>query len=435
MDRLYTIVLLIFGLVVLGLATVNSALLGLAIPFVVYVGAAMLSYPHEPRLRVARRQSATRIAHGMPVEVTLSITNVGRHLGHVVLTDRVPPELGVAGGATQLLTALAPGDTVELAYTLNGQRGVYAFPGLDVEVHDALGLFVRRTQVPEAAQLVVLPPVVQVRQPQIRPPRTLGHSGFIPARRGGPGVEFFGVRAYQPGDPFRWVNARAIARHSETLLVNEFEQERVADISLILDARLRGNVRSERGSLFEHAVTATATLADAFLKRGNRVGMVIYAPGINWTHPAYGNVQRERLLRALASARTYERQDVRGLGLLSGRMFPSGSLLVVISPLQPSDTDGLIQLRAHGHQLVVLSPDPIPLEQGALGSAREIELAAALAGVERALLLRKLRQAGIHVVDWDVDVPFAQVAHEVFARQGRGSPSRLLRQFDSGRAG
>jgi len=84
-----------------------------------------------------------------------------------------------------------------------------------------------------------LPPVRRIRRVAIRPRRTNVYSGTIPARLGGPGVEFFGVREYARGDPPAWINWNISARHPQSLYSNEFEQERVADIGIVLDSRLR----------------------------------------------------------------------------------------------------------------------------------------------------------------------------------------------------
>ena len=45
------------------------------------------------------------------------------------------------------------------------------------------------------------------------------------------------------------INARATARNPQSLFVNQFEQERVADVGLILDARRQSDVRTGDGAL------------------------------------------------------------------------------------------------------------------------------------------------------------------------------------------
>jgi uncharacterized protein (DUF58 family) len=232
-------------------------------------------------------------------------------------------------------------------------------------------------------------------------------------------VEFFGVREYQPGDPLRWINSRASARHLQTLFINEFEQERVADVGLILDARQQSDVHSPEGSLFEYTIQATAALADVFINAGNRVGLFIYGRSLDWTFPGYGKVQRERILRALANAELGSGQVFEKLEHLPARLFPARSQLVLVSPLLPQDTEELTKLRANGYQLLVVSPDPIAFEQKGLKQEREVILAAHLARLERGLLLDKLRQAGIRVMEWPVDTPFQQAAHAALSRYQR----------------
>ena len=96
-----------------------------------------------------------------------------------------------------------------------------------------------RQEIKTAGQLFVLPGISRIRQVPIRPRRTRVYAGAIPARVGGPGVEFFGVRNYEPGNSSRRINWRVTARHAEQLYSNEFQQERVADVGIVLDGRER----------------------------------------------------------------------------------------------------------------------------------------------------------------------------------------------------
>jgi uncharacterized protein (DUF58 family) len=232
---------------------------------------------------------------------------------------------------------------------------------------------------------------------------------MIPARIGGAGVEFFGLREYQPGDPPRWINWRASVRHDETLYANEFQQERVADVALVLDGREKTNRFRDGRSLFEHAVLAAASLADAFLSQGNRVGLLHYGRYLDWTFPGYGKVQRERILQALAHAQTGGSPVFSGLEHIPVRFFPAHSQVVLVSPLDAADLDPLIQLRARGYQIMVISPDPVAFELAYLSSAPLVQLAARVVRMERNLLLNKLQRAGIQALDWDVAQPFDQM--------------------------
>jgi uncharacterized protein (DUF58 family) len=416
MSRLLLLSGLIYGLFLLGLATLSGELLALAVPFAIYLGAAIFYGSGEIHLKAVRTLSADRVSQGTPVVVRLSIINEGVGLEEVLVEDPVPRSFELVDGEPLVLPTLPPGVTAELEYTVRANRGHYAFQSVRVTASDRLGLFRRQVALPVSGHLVVLPEVLKLRRVAIRPLRTRAYAGPIPARQGGSGVEFFGVREYQSGDALRWINWRVSARHLHTLFTNEFEQERVADVGLILDARRRSNVRLRGDSLFEYAVRATASLAEVFLNDGNRVGLLVYGRFLGWTFPGYGKTQREQILRALARAETGSSMVFDSLDQLPTRFFPARSQLVLISPLCTDDLPMLIRLRARGYQLLVISPDPVAFEAKALGPRPAVDLAARIARTERLLLLRKLRQAGVRIVDWQVDRPFDQTVHASLGR-------------------
>jgi uncharacterized protein (DUF58 family) len=245
------------------------------------------------------------------------------------------------------------------------------------------------------------------------------YAGSIPARVGGSGTEFFGVREYQSGDSSRTINWRVSARHDENLFSNEYQQERVADVGIVVDARTHANLFGPTRSIFEFSVAASAALADAFLMQGNRVGMLVYGSFLGWTLPGYGKVQRERILQALAHAEVGASSVFAGLEHLSPRMFPPESQIVLVSPLVNDDLNVLVHLRGRGYQVMVISPDPVKFELGILPPSQSVDLAARIVRMERDLLIRRLERAGIQVLEWDVSLPLDQAIGPVLMRHRR----------------
>ena len=121
-------------------------------------------------------------------------------------------------------------------------------------------------------------------------------------------------------------------------------------------------------------------------------------------------------MQALARAELGEGEVFETLAHLPTRLFPARSQLVLISPLLKDDPTMLITLRAQGYRLLVISPDPVSFERWGLEESRETALATRLAQLERDILLDKLRQADIRVVDWPVEVSFTEVAHAALSR-------------------
>ena len=223
------------------------------------------------------------------------------------------------------------------------------------------------------------------------------------------------MRDYQKGDSPRWINWRATARHPQNVYSNEFEQERSADVGLILDGRRRTNDFNNR-SIFEHSVLATAALADAFLNAGNRVGLLFYGRQMVWTMPGYGKLQSERILHDLSRLEPGDSQNFNEL-YIPRHLFPSRSQLVLISPLLDEDYDVLAALRLKGYPLLVVSPDPVSFEADGLPRKKIYLLAMRIASLQRRAFLRRLRGTGTRVVDWDTSQPFEKTAKRELERR------------------
>ncbi len=171
-----------------------------------------------------------------------------------------------------------------MTYKIRAPRGSYAFELVTVSASDHLGVKRSRSVLWAPGKLLFLPVIHRLRRVAIRPLRTHGHFGPIPSRQTGSGIDFYGLREYQMGDPRRWINWRASQRQEEKIFVNQFEQERIADVGIILDARQQSDILTKNGeSLFEYAVRATGSLSEALLHDGNRVGLlnIWFWPGKN----------------------------------------------------------------------------------------------------------------------------------------------------------
>ncbi len=412
---------LLLTILFIGLVLVNGSLVTLAIPLAVYLAAVLIFSPEELQLSAQRTLSAPAITQGQEVTVTLEITNSGSAVDELLVEDELPVQLELVSGERRVLLALKRGETRQVSYTLRVRRGSFILEHASVRACETFGLFQRQGVLSAPAHLVVVPQVTRLRQLIIRPRRTRDYAGPIPSRQGGTGTDFFTLREYQPGDPLRWLNWKAIARQMDTLFTNTFEQERIADVGLILDARQQSDIPSPNGSLFEYAVHVTASLADAFLNDGNRVGLLIYGHGQERTFPGYGKVQRERILRALARAQTSDNFALQNLAYLPARFFPAHSQIVMVSPLCAEDLPVLFRLRALDYSLLIISPDPVSFEASLYAASPNVVMGTRIARLERALLLHRLQRAGIQSIDWDVRQPFDQVAHSALGRLPRGT--------------
>ena len=403
---------LFYGLLMAGLGLIQPTLLALALPLGAYWLMALWFSPGEPSLAVRRSLSATRVTEGGTVDVRLEVENQGEAIDLVWLRDVQPEGVQVVAGTPGRLGMLGRGELLVCEYTARVSRGVFVYDELEVSTGDGLGLAVQTLHLPAEGMVSVLPRAPRLSSIALRPEYTHGYHGTIPARRGGAGVAFFGVRNYQPGDALRQVNWRLGARHPDVLYSNEFQVEAAADISLVLDGRRENYLNLGKQGLFEFAVQATASLAQSFLSEGNRVGLLTFGHAYLWTQPGYGKLQAERIFQALAAVQpgTVYTEMPESLPAHFAR---PGSQLVVVSPLVGWDVSALLRLRARRYSLLVISPDPLSFEYQHLRPGQPRDLARQIMRLERQQMLLPLRQAGVPVLDWDVSLTLDQALNSL----------------------
>ncbi len=409
MTKTHLLSLISFGLIFIGLLTLNQVLVGMATPFVIYLIIALISQPTKLYLEFTRILSTERTTPGSLIDIFISATNHGHEVVEILVDDKLPEGILLINGSPRHLISLKPGETDTWRYTIKGSRGHYKFNTVHVQTKDRMGIITQKHRFPTGGQLLILPQLLKLKKISIRPRRTRVYSGEIPARAGGLGVDFLGVREFRPGDPPNSINWRSSAKHFSRLFTNEYEQERVADVGIILDGRERSNIYIKGESLFEYSVFAAATLSNAFLHQGDRVSLLNYGKYLQWTFPGYGKFQREKILRALSGAIPGHSLVFSYLQFLPTQIFPPQSQIVLISPLTKEDPEVLIQIRACGYRVLVISPDPVTFEQKFLPKNRNNLLATRILTIERELLLGKLTRGGIRVVNWDVSLPFDHV--------------------------
>ncbi len=410
-----------FALIAAGLLVRDGRLLVLSFPFVLTFGALLLfPSPRASDLVVARSFSTSRLEEGEKVRVTVAVENRGEAVPLLGVVERIPNAVGAVEGERGFLGPMSCGARRDFSYTLTAApRGAYRFVGLDVTTWDRLVLSPRRAFARVEGELLVRPRIEAFEEIVIRPRRTRGYAGMVKANRGGSGLDFYGCRAYVSGDEVRRINWRAYGRGGE-LVVNEYEREQIADVTVILDARERAHTQVGSEGTFLHAVRAAASLAAHFLSRGNGVGLLIYGDFLNWTLPGYGRIQKERILDALARARPGGKAVFEDLYFIPTRLFPPQSQLVLVSPLVgEEDIEVVGVLRARGYEVLLVRPDLLPYELARARRDPGHDLARRILTVRQGLLLSALSRLRVAVVNWDVTQPLSGPVSWRLSRRGR----------------
>ncbi len=415
---------LILAMFLVALLARKGTLILLSLPFLTYIMMGVLRFPPEIQLRAVRVQERVRASAGEPVEMSVHVENTGRSRAYFGLRDPLLPSMELLEGQFSQHFLLSPGEQATLKYTFRAGRGRYVWKSIRVLATDPFALFELDSEFPAAGKLLIRPEPDRLDHLPLRPLFTRHIPGSMPTRLAGSGTTFLGVREYQAGDPLRRLHWRMIARHPRRLFTKVFEQDEVTDIGLVLDARSQ---ETGRDSLFEYAVRATASLAEMFLRDSNRVGLLVYGEEMEPLFPGSGKRQLNRVYDSLAQVSASRSIPFEYLEYLSSRLFPSRSIVFVISSQGYRELPAYERLLAAGHTVVLICPDLTGHVAGKLPLHPVYSLAYRAHKLERWVQLRQLANLGIRVIDWPVGRALNSVLRETLTRTLSSHPRHMRR--------
>lgn len=225
----------------------------------------LIAYRRLPRSMHARKS----------FEVELVLSNPKRWLGAwlVLAQDRmkfVSPDASVepiSQGIGLLYSSITPNSTCVQRYRCLVQRcGQYQFLGTELTTRFPFGLM-RGILSHKGGDNFIVQPAIGKLLPswsEVFGPRTSG-SKQRQARSLSDEGDFFGLRAYRPGDSPRWIHWRSSARRGE-LMVKQFQQSDSRELVVLLDlsgSNPNADARSERQEkAMEVAIEFVATMTN-----------------------------------------------------------------------------------------------------------------------------------------------------------------------------
>ena len=338
-------------LMLAGLATGRAEPVALAAPLLVFLAAGLL-LGRTPRLDTEIRLEKPRLTEGETAVVKLDLDFQPRPY-EVELAPPQVPGLRWTGG--ERLLRPAHGRLAERLELRAERWGGHRLDTFQVRAHDRLGLFTWRGEVAADEQLRVYPPAEAVRRLAL-PLETQPGAGAIRSRARGEGLEFAEVRPYQPGDHVRRINWRASGRRS-ALMVNEHHPDRSSDVVLFVDAfsELEPGVDSPLVAV----VRLAAAIAQAHLRRRDRVGVVGFGGVVRWLQPGSGTAQVYRVLDALIDTRARLSYAWKGLTAVPPRTLPAHAQVLAVTSLTDERTTAALEsLAARGYDLSVIEVGP-----------------------------------------------------------------------------
>ncbi|GAB2691284.1 DUF58 domain-containing protein [Thalassiella azotivora] len=258
---------------------------------------------------------------------------------------------------------------------------------------------------------VAVLPAPERTAPAPLPPRAAGLVGVHRTRRPGDGSDLLDVREFRAGDRMRRIDWRVSARRG-SLHVRRTAVDADAEVVLCLDTRYDvgadvaswpsppglGAAGSSRvGSSLDVSVRAALTLAETFLRQGDRVSLLdLTRPQLNVPRGT-GVRHLRRIRRQLAEVGVH--LQARRLVLRHGTV-PPAAVAVLVSPvLDEAAADLAVSLRRRCRDVVLLDVLPGGLQPPTRSGAERTAFRLMMA--ERQERLRALAEHGVLVTDWD----------------------------------
>jgi uncharacterized protein (DUF58 family) len=384
-------------------------LVALTAPFLLAlcVGLALAT---PPRLTVDVSLDQDRALEGDEVTATVQLT-AASPVDRLDVYVKLPEGLELERGRNPVELRLGSGETRDLELKLRAARwGGHVVGPTYLRAGDPLGLLTWELTAETRPELRTYPREDVLRR-VIAPAETQVFTGNEVARTKGEGIEFADIRPWTAGDPLKRVNWRASARR-DSLWVNESHPERNTDVILFVDSFAEAR-RGGEGTL-DLAVRATATLADAYIRRRDRVGLIGFGGILRWLVPGTGVVQLYRIIDALLDTQIVLSYYWKEIDVIPPRTLPPNALVIGLSPLlDPRSVGALLNLRARGFDLAVVDISPVPFTER---PSRGLDsIAYDVWRLRRDALRHRLQRAGVAVVEWDADLPLQAILEEVRA--------------------
>jgi uncharacterized protein (DUF58 family) len=364
-----------------------------------YIGLAGLRGAPRPSLEVRHRVAQDAVARGTVAKASVRVTCVDRPADTLEVFDPLPDHCDLVRGRNGALLSIGIGEGETFSYDFIPYRlGRTRLGRLKWRSADANGMFFEEGEAKGDRSIRVLPPWEDVRHVRLRPRTARRPFGFSPARGRGRGTEFFGLRDYLPGDPRRsimWKTSLRIGR----LVCFDREDERVADVLLILDLRTPALAGTHELTTHDAVVQGAANIARRALADRHRLGIMYVRDRIAFLPPSK---IRQRLLRDVEQLGLPDVDDVfpvPWLTWLVRRTYPRGAHVVALTPLLDDELVSCLARIATWNDVRVLVPNvtgPPP----ALGEPRATRVSREVLLLKRDVRAARLR-IGCDVVFWE----------------------------------
>ncbi len=370
----------------------------------------------RPGVKISREVSNTSMFENGELKVSMEIRKTRPGFGTIEVFDRIPEYSELEDGINTMI--YNPRVVESLGYRIKlPLRGYYSVGPTKVRISDHFNIFYSEQEIKNKEALSVFPHVPGMKEFRFKSKRNIHYPGEFLTPQAGSSTEFYHIRDYIKGDPFKKINWKVYARKRE-LMINEFEKENICDTLLLLDARSISNIGTVKENTLEYSIKIALAVSHFLILRRNQVGLVVYSDQVRLLPPKPGAKQLNEILSFLTGVYAHGWVDINTAIDYSKPYLKSKTTVIIISNLEydQSFLKAIQMLAAQDVKLIIISPSSLDFELKAInynGPLEKIELFR----LGRKNFINELRSLGITVLQYfpedTVDEILDTISHEL----------------------
>ena len=382
-------------------------------------GVALLALVVLDGLMAGRLQDVTLIAPtdtevGEPMDVAVQADIIGRRSNRApVAAIQCDPRL-TDGGRAEIVLGSSTGTQWRGSAPLRpNRRGTGHIAKLWLRWSGPLGLADQQVNRTLDQTVRIWPDLSPVRSPALQVFLRDAQFGLIARRIRGEGSQFESLSEYEPGMDRRRIDWKTSARQTR-LFAREFESERNNPIVFAFDCGQAMCEPVDGLPRIDRAVSAALTASYGALKGGDRVALFGFARKVDLITPFVTEARAFHRLQSAAAGLDYHSQEPNftlALATLSSRL-ERRSMVVLFSDFSdPTSAELMIESvgrLVQKHVVLFVTMDDVELDSMVAADPADLEKLAEAVSADtlarqRALVLQRLRQLGVDVIEapWD----------------------------------
>ena len=401
----FSIISLIFGLIlpdfqmiILALLLFTFFLLVLIIP--------------RPMITVKKKISDNTMFEDGDLEVNLQLTKTESGYGSIEVYDRIPVYSELTNGYNCMIF----NPEVEQRLDYNAKfplRGYYSIGPTRVRITDHFNLFYEDQILIEKEPITVFPEVTGIKDFKFKSKKNIHFPGDFLTTQAGSSNEFYHIRDYIKGDPFKKINWKVYARKRE-LMINEYEKENICDSFLFIDARAISNIGTLKENTLEYGIKLSLGLAHYLILRRNQVGVVVYNDRIQMVPPKPGMRQFNEILSFLTGVYPRGWLDLNTAINYATPYLKSKTTIIIFSILDydQSFLNATQLLAAQDFKIILITPSAVEFELNAVNYDGPMEKVN-LTKLSKQCYLSELRGLGVKVIEYRPEENIGDVLDDI----------------------